>query len=227
MYESTRKVQRLELNFSKSGIYLRRSSDPCYFPNRFLSLRNGLSAEQSYLDSCGIQLPEFYNLRSLGTLCLICVNITAEAIEFFLHNCPFLERLELVSSGKLVNLVVSSSSLMLKHFVIERCQDVKLIQICNSNVVSLSKNLILINVPKLTEVTVALKVYRNWSSVFSQLSCCLSWLEKFSLKLRKVSEFPESSKLKYLRTTVGAWEDHSLVVLTSMIKACLWLEIFV
>ncbi|KAL3514092.1 hypothetical protein ACH5RR_026809 [Cinchona calisaya] len=126
---------------------------------------------------------------------------------------------------------------MLKHLVIEKCQDVKSIQIHNSNIVSLRisevENLILINVPKLTEVVVIEQICNNWSRVFSQLSCCLSQLEKFSLvtvfpqELMKDSEFPELSKLKFLRMNVGAWKDHSLMVLTSMIKACPCLERFV
>ncbi|KAL3504735.1 hypothetical protein ACH5RR_034576 [Cinchona calisaya] len=150
---------------------------------------------------------------SLRELILRCVNVTDKAIEFLLHNCPFLERLVVIGSNKFTNLLVSDPSLVLKHLEINMCSNIKSIKICNSNFVSLVisvvvENLILVNVPKVTELEIlALKID----------------LENFV----NVRDFPELSQLKHLQIDVNVWNDVSLMELTSLIKACPYLQNFV
>ncbi|KAL3504729.1 hypothetical protein ACH5RR_034570 [Cinchona calisaya] len=230
-YSFKRKVQRLELDLLKPY-----SSVSCDFPDRLLNTDIGLSTGLSHLNYCDSQLPGSIHFKPLRELILRCVNITGEAIEFFLHNCPFLEQLVVVESEKLGNLIVSGPSLMLKHLQIELCPNVESIKICDSNIVSLNisvvENLILTNVPKLTKLSVLEWGLVDWSHVFSQLSCCLSQLEKFTLHtqpkaLAEVSDFPELSQLKHLKIGADAFYDDSLMVFTSLIKACPYLQKFV
>ncbi|XP_071924443.1 F-box/LRR-repeat protein At2g42730-like [Coffea arabica] len=143
-YAFRRTVKRLEVGLSRSRNHFRHPSQCYNFPDRLLNIDNGLS-----------KLIEFGSLRAL---CLKYVNVTGEAIENFLHNCRFLERLVVVGSGKLVNLLVSGSSLVLKHLDINSCHNVKSIKICDCNLVSLGicnvEHLVLMNVPMLVEVFV-------------------------------------------------------------------------
>ncbi|KAL3504730.1 hypothetical protein ACH5RR_034571 [Cinchona calisaya] len=227
-YAFTRKVHRLVLDLVRGP-----SSTCCVFPDRLLNIDFGPSTELPHLNNCGTRLPELIHFRSLRELILRCVHVTGEAIEFFLHNCPFLERLVVFGSNKLVNLLVSGPSLMLKHLDIKMCLDVESIKICDSNIVSLEisnvENLMLMNVPKLTELLV---LRWNWSQVSSQLSCCLSQLKNLTLNIHpksfvNVRDFPELSQLKHLQIEVEARHDDSLMGLTSLIKACPYLQKFV
>ncbi|KAL3514077.1 hypothetical protein ACH5RR_026794 [Cinchona calisaya] len=223
-YAFKRKVQRLELNLLTNGILNRAWSKCCDFPDCLLDLNNGLS-----------KLIEFRYLRAL---CLKGVNVTGEVIESFLHNCPLLERLVVVSSGKLVNLLVSGSSLVLKHLEIQYCHNAKSIKICDcDNFVSLgifqAQNLVLMNLPMLAELSISGNSSNFWSSVFPQLSRFRSQLELLILKGYKpenimvVRDFPQLSQVKELVMDTGAWYDNSLMGLTSLIKACPFLHKFV
>lgn len=224
-YAFTRTVERLEVDLSShmTHIYGRHPSQCCNFPDRLLNLDNGLS-----------KLIEFGSLR---VLCLKYVNITGEAIESFLHNCRFLERLVVVGSGKLVNLLVSGSSLALKHLDVDLCHNVKSIKICDCNLVSLGickvEHLVLMNVPMLVELFVRAKLPEFFSRVFSQFSLFSSQLERLELKdpmvqtIVNLHDFPQLSQLKELVIYTVAWDDYSLMGVTSFIKECPNLRKFV
>lgn len=83
----------------------------------------------------------FIDFNSLKELQLKSVDVTGEAVECLLSYyliCPFLERLVVSGSGKLVNLTVSGPQFMLKHLEITYCLNVDSITIRNSNLVSLT-----------------------------------------------------------------------------------------
>ncbi|KAL3504732.1 hypothetical protein ACH5RR_034573 [Cinchona calisaya] len=230
-YAFTRKVRRLELDLLNTCWPM-----CCDFPDRLLNVDFCLSSELPHLNYCGTQLPELIRFKSLRELILRCVNVTGEAIEFFLHNSPFLERLVVFGSSKLVSLLVSDSSRMLKHLEIKTCPNINSIKIHDSNIVSLVisvvQNLILMNVPKLTEVSVLRWRFIDWSHVFSQLSCCLSQLESLTLTIDpkssvNIRDFPKLSQVKHLQIEVDAHRDDSLMGLSPLIKACPYLEKFV
>ncbi|KAL3514096.1 hypothetical protein ACH5RR_026813 [Cinchona calisaya] len=237
-YAFRRKVQRLELNLLLNCIFLRDWLECCDFPDCLLDLNNGLSKEQIHLDSSAIGLSKLIEFGSLRELCLKGVNVTGEVIESFLHNCPLLERLEVVGSGKLVNLLVSGSSLMLKHLEIQLCHNAKSVKICDcNNLVSLgifqAENLVLMNLPMLAEVSVGGNLPNFWSHVFAQLSRFHSKLELLQLKdyvpqnIMMLRDFPQLSQVKVWVIDTGAYYDNSLMGLTSLIKACPFLHKFV
>lgn len=83
--------------------------------------------------------------------------MTGEVVDYFLCNCPVLERLSLISTKSLVNLRVIGPSIKLKYLVISVCHDLESIEICEANIVSFTYrgdwiNLLLRNVPMLVEV---------------------------------------------------------------------------
>ena len=133
----------------------------------------------------------FVGFKSLKTLSLKAVKVDDEAIEYFLSNCPLLERLSLHFIFALRNLKVVGRSLLLRHLEVVKCCEVKTIEICDTNLISFTyggkkpKMMLLKNAPKLVEVSID----PNWSSigharaVFLMLSCCLCQLQILRLEI--------------------------------------------
>ncbi|KAK4352431.1 hypothetical protein RND71_027949 [Anisodus tanguticus] len=127
-----RQVQRLELDLSIGGEEP-RDYDDCYtFPEHLLDLTDNVY--QSHLNKFP---PPWYNFKSVKVLLFKSVNVTGEVLEFFLHNCPFLEEMVVRGSGTLVNFEVVGPSLKLKHLEIWYCFDLKSLQIYDTNFVTL------------------------------------------------------------------------------------------
>ncbi|KAI8539853.1 hypothetical protein RHMOL_Rhmol09G0215400 [Rhododendron molle] len=82
--------------------------------------------------------PQLFGFCHLITLCLKCVNITGEAVEHFLGNCPLLEQLQVMSSDHLTNLKVAGPSLKLKWLEISRCENLEDLEISAVNLATLS-----------------------------------------------------------------------------------------
>ncbi|KAL3514095.1 hypothetical protein ACH5RR_026812 [Cinchona calisaya] len=235
-YAFRRGVKWLELNLLIHGTFSQNFSR-CYdFPDYLLNLINGLSKEQLHLDYSTVTHPKLVEFSSLRALCLKGVNVTGEVIESFLHNCPLLERLVVVGSGKLVNLLVSGSSLMLKHLEIQFCHNAKSIKISDCNLVFLgmceAENLELMNLPMLSEVFVSGKSPNFWRHVFLQLSRFRSQLETLKLEdsepenIMTLRDFAQLCQLKELLIRTYAFDDNSLMRLTFLIKACPFLRKF-
>ncbi|KAM3237880.1 FBD-associated F-box protein [Capsicum annuum] len=103
-----RKVQRLELDLRVGLDELYSDVDDCYaFPGQLL-LRNVC---QPHLDNLP---PLWHNFKNVKVLLLKAVNVSDKVLEFFLHNCPFLEEMVVHGSDALVNLQVVGPSLKLK-----------------------------------------------------------------------------------------------------------------
>lgn len=75
-------------------------------------------------------------MEYLKSLCLKCVNITGENIEWLLSICPMLENLSLERSKDLFNLKAVGSSLKLRCFQVVDCINLKIIEICAPALVS-------------------------------------------------------------------------------------------
>lgn len=152
-----RHVQKLVLDFSPKPDY-------GYSPTHYAFPENLLSS--SSID----------DFKSLKQVCFKCVNVTGEAIEFFLANCPLLEELVVVSTAKILNLQVCGPSLALKHLEMGYCFYLKSVRISAPNLTSLSvhkvEQLFLENVPKLVEIS-ANCMYRDDS--VNNLRAALSW----------------------------------------------------
>ncbi|XP_049353868.1 F-box/LRR-repeat protein At3g58900-like [Solanum verrucosum] len=145
----SKKVQRLELDLLRCGSFT-RNFDSCYtFPKRLL----GLGDSSSCSNNLQILSLINQNFKSLKVLILKSVNVTGQVLEFFLRNCPFLERMQVHGSGTLKNLEVVGPSLKLRHLEIYSCFNVKSLKICDTNLISLrtsaGKVLLLKKVPML------------------------------------------------------------------------------
>ncbi|XP_027170532.1 F-box/FBD/LRR-repeat protein At3g51530-like [Coffea eugenioides] len=105
-----RKVQRLELNlFPDDGPPSSRESYTFHY--ELFRLSSGKS-QPGYSE---IRHHSQIGFKSLRALSLKSLNVTGEVLEFFLINCPFLERLVVEASSVLINLRVCGPSIALKY----------------------------------------------------------------------------------------------------------------
>ncbi|KAL6558703.1 hypothetical protein OROMI_019053 [Orobanche minor] len=178
------------------------------------------------------------SLVSLKALTLKCVNVTGEAIDFFLRNCPFLEKLIVHGTTRIFKIEVCGLS-SLKHLELFRCCGLKSVRVSSApNLATLLlhtfKGLLLQNSPKLVEVSVVCANHgTRIKDVAPALSCCINQLEKLTLRLYApdeiivLSEFPQLPKLKRLVVEYWGQNDESLMGLTSFIRASPCLQEFV
>ncbi|CAI9110959.1 OLC1v1011071C1 [Oldenlandia corymbosa var. corymbosa] len=235
-----RRVHMLELDLSDSR---GQSDGPFYeFPNELLGLNDENSSCGNGFNSDAI----LFDFKSLRTLKFHCVHVSGEVLEFFLHNCPSLEHLQVVSSN-LEKVKVCGPSLALKYLEIMYCSSLSSFIVCDSNVVSLRTTeghiLVLKNVPMLVEIFVTGFNFQNngYASLvhttISWISCCLSKLEVLTLGIRRTHvtferdtnvALPQLTKLKQLTFIMHAANgDKSLMPFTSLIRASPNLEKFV
>ncbi|XP_008236054.1 PREDICTED: putative FBD-associated F-box protein At5g56700 [Prunus mume] len=202
------------------------------FPHKLLGLEK--KHVYSYIPSlrpCGCKV----GFQFLKVLHFQCVDMTDKVFEYFLSNCPVLERLTLLETKSLVNLRVIRPSVALKHLVIGICVGLQSIEICDANLVSFvcknSENVLLSNVLLLVEVSMSnLSNPRAFIELFSrQLSCCLSQLEILILNITGAEHnpkhvFPILANLKHLELIVLADYRLALFHLTSFLKASPFLQ---
>ncbi|EYU26971.1 hypothetical protein MIMGU_mgv1a025965mg, partial [Erythranthe guttata] len=128
------------------------------------------------------------NFKSLKDLSFKSVNLSGAAIEFFLHNCPLLERLVVHRSRKISSLEVCGPSLRLKHLELIDCYDFKTLKVSLPNLTSLLVTIIdillLEYVPMLVEVSVSCDDDGATPKRFiSALPSCISQLQTLRLEL--------------------------------------------
>ncbi|XP_062006569.1 putative F-box/FBD/LRR-repeat protein At5g22670 [Rosa rugosa] len=175
--------------------------------------------------------------KSLKVLQIRHVGVTGEILEYFLANCPLLERLSVDSTEHLVNLRVVGSSIALKYLVIRDCDNLESIEIRDVNIVSFiycgyhSTNLLISNVPLLSEVTVSKEYCQKdfVRVVFTQLSCCLSNIVILKLHIQGAAynehpALPLLANLKHLELLVAANYYRALHHLNNFLKASPYLQ---
>ncbi|XP_071925428.1 putative F-box/FBD/LRR-repeat protein At5g22670 isoform X2 [Coffea arabica] len=217
-----RKVQRLELNlFPDDGPPSSRESYTFHY--ELFRLSSGKS-QPGYSE---IRHHSQIGFKSLRALSLKSLNVTGEVLEFFLINCPFLERLVVEASSVLINLRVCGPSIALKYLEVCYCLRLQSIIVNDTNLVSLktaaAHHLVLQNVPMLVNVWVSGDSLNLVRDVISWLSCCLSKLEEKGI----VRELPQLTNLKEFVLIAFASKDDSLIGFTSLIRASPNLEKFV
>ncbi|KAL3523991.1 hypothetical protein ACH5RR_016825 [Cinchona calisaya] len=226
-----KRVQRLELDLLENGETLRQPLRNYTFPYKLLSQSKGSSLKHLCPNILGKHSCTPIGLKTLKALSLKCVNVSDEALQYFLSNCPVLQCLSIHGSGDLTNVKVTGMSLTLKYLEIIFCLGVKTIEIHDTNLVSFSYlganiNLIINNVPMLDEVSIGEGYSGLENDVFSQLSGCLYQLQILTLDIYRPEEnikmlaFPELPNLKQLILKVGAWDDDCLLEFTSLVRAC-------
>ncbi|XP_009603961.1 F-box/LRR-repeat protein At3g26922-like isoform X2 [Nicotiana tomentosiformis] len=218
-----RQVQRLELDLLKGGENL-RLFDYCYtFPAQLLDLNH--YAGQTHSNYVNKFPPLWNNFNSVKVLLLKSVKVTGEVLEFFLHNCPFLEEMVVRGAATLVNLEVVGPSLKLKHLGIWSCPDLESLKIRDTNLVTLGTSaghkLLLWNVPMLIEVDI-MDATRILDDILAPVSCVFSQLKVY-LGHHK---FPELTKLKKFVVNVHILEDMSVLGCIHVIGAAPLLEEF-
>ncbi|CAL2279724.1 unnamed protein product [Prunus armeniaca] len=193
-------VKTLVLKFStQCGV---ASKNFYVFPHKLVGLEK--KHMYSYIPSlrpCGCKV----GFQFLKVLHFECVDMTDKVFEYFLSNCPVLERLTVYETKSLVNLRVGRPS---------NCE-----------------NVLLSNVPLLVEVSMSnLSSPRAFIELFSrQLSCCLSQLEILKLNITGADHnpkhvFPILENLKHLELIVLADYRLALFHLTSFLKASPFLQ---
>ncbi|KAM5576512.1 hypothetical protein ABKV19_007395 [Rosa sericea] len=218
-------VQMLELDLSA---YIRYLPVGNYrFSNKLL----GISKTSALKSSCS----EYIGFKCLKVLDLKSVNVDQEVLEYFMSNCPVLERLAVYGSSSLVNLRVVGRSIALKYLVIQDCDNVESIEICDVNLVSFFYNgylrnlgnLLLRNLPLLVEVYLLPEWFPRDVHVleiaFRSLSCCLSQLEILKLNYTIAScerdlVIPSLLNLKHLELAFDVDGNCALLHLASFIK---------
>lgn len=190
-----KRVQRLELDLLENGETLRQPTRNYTFPYRHLGQSKGSSLKNVYSKFSLMQSSMSTGLKCLKALSLKCVNVSEEALDFFLSRCPVLQYLSIHGSGDLKNVKVTGLTLPLKYLEIVFCLGIDTIEISNVNLVSFSYlgpgiNLIISNVPMLDEISIGEGYSGLENNVFSQLSSCLNQLEVLTLDIYR----PEVSK---------------------------------
>ncbi|KAL6220435.1 hypothetical protein ACLB2K_008191 [Fragaria x ananassa] len=199
-------VQILELEFLDY-----HSCDCCYklvpyvLCQNVLGIRKGSGLNHLSSNITSKHL-DYVGYTSLKILDLKSVDVTGNVLEDILSNCPALERLSLSNSSKLLNLRVMSPSTAFKYLVIQRCHNLRRIQISDANLVSfvnevdgLQSNK---NLPLLVEVS-----HGGRRS--------LDFLEIY----RRESVFPTLCNLKHLESPLDEDDDSALLQLSSFMKA--------
>ncbi|CAH9091756.1 unnamed protein product [Cuscuta epithymum] len=231
-----RQVEKLELDLLEFGHHMSLPGNVYVFPDKFL-----------FQNSCVLHCPHppttcttLFNFKSLRSLSFKNVQVSGEAIEFFLHNCPFLEQLILHDIEKLSKLEVCGSCLVLKHLELCCIYDFISLEVSAPNLISLSvgttNGLVLKNVPMLVDLHIrCAKV--EIPLLVPALCCCVSQLEILSLFLEMhrahhivMLNFPDMPKLKRLDLSFQAnrkARDESVLKLTSLIRKFPILEEFV
>nr|XP_011464170.1 PREDICTED: FBD-associated F-box protein At4g10400-like isoform X2 [Fragaria vesca subsp. vesca] len=170
-------VQMLELDFSAHAPLL----DEKY---RFSGKLFGIGETSGLESSCS----EYIGFKCLKVLDLKSVEVDQVVPEYFISNCPVLERLAVYKSYSLVNLRVVGQSIALKYLVIQKCFGIESIEISDANLVSFIyegglENLLLRNLPLLVEISLLEGLICYDLKIASRsLSCCLSQLEILKLK---------------------------------------------
>ncbi|GMY08247.1 F-box/FBD/LRR-repeat protein At1g16930-like isoform X1 [Fagus crenata] len=248
-FAMTRQVQRLEMDLlgfrpyhGLSSRHLSKKKKKDGWSSRLWNekCRQLLSSQQS----CGwsrtqfcLSLPSIRPPTFLKELYLKNVSITQEVVEYFLANCPNLERLSVCGSRHLVKLRVSgSSSPSLKHLEVVSCISLQTIRICDTNLISFkyvgyNTYVYLGNAPLLVDVYIGDYFAQD---IVSRLSCCPSLqLQILTLELcyefghMVAWDFPRLKNLKKLVFGVGAWDYDNLLGLTSITKEFPYLQILV
>ncbi|XP_062169713.1 F-box/FBD/LRR-repeat protein At5g53840-like [Alnus glutinosa] len=202
-----KRVQRLELSFDYCSLI-----NPYPFPSLY--------------QTRGIPSP-----NSLRALILKFLNVSGEVLEYFICNCPFLDRLWVEGSETLVNLKVAGPLLRLKHLEISHCLKLENLEISAKNLVSFVYfgpriTMPFKYVPNLVEMSLEGNYFEYSIYNFCEFSSYLPRLETLVLDLSKVEkkmkllEFHTLSNLKQLELIATEKSGNaSLLWLTSLLKA--------
>ncbi|KAH6808280.1 hypothetical protein C2S51_029388 [Perilla frutescens var. frutescens] len=221
-YALSKKVRTLELKLEDVGGVTSRKYDDCYtFP-----------LERFSNDSIC-----FKNLRRI---CMQYVNVSGEALEFFLKNCPLLEDLSVSQSGHFLGLKITGPFPLFKRLEIHLCHNIKSVEIRSVDLVYFKYigsriDLRLENVPRLVNIHIGGVLTHRMGDVLSMLSSYLPQLEVFTLdkflpfSWKETEMFYSAVKmrnLKQLMVSIDVRYNDSLMPLTNLLHASPCLQSF-
>ena len=192
-YAMSKNIKHLEFNFLKSPIG-NPYSDLTHL-SRLYFFRI-LGSRKSCDPAMNLNFM-FVGFQSLKSLSLKFINVSCEAIEYFLYSCPLLERLSVHGSSRLYNLRIISPSIMLRHLEIVRCFNIQTIEICDTNLVSFTysrdsglrstmewpNRIVIKNSPLLVEVLFGAGTLTFAQHMILKLSCFIHQLQILELTL--------------------------------------------
>ncbi|KAK9205719.1 hypothetical protein WN943_015988 [Citrus x changshan-huyou] len=200
-FATERRVQKLELDFTK-----------VQFGSRIRQYNF-----TSHLDS-------YSNFRSLTSLRLTCLDITGEAVENLLSNCPLLENC-------FKSLKVSGASLKLRRLELKYLSGFVDLEIDAANLISFEffayeTTVSFVNVPNLAEVHIACTYSQYFMHNLNQFSSFLSQLRTLKLELQSVKvpeavpyNIPIVFDLKHLELTIKVNDDDCFLPCAAFLKA--------
>nr|XP_027099324.1 uncharacterized protein LOC113718637 [Coffea arabica] len=209
-----KRVQRLELDLSSADGCVGCTDSSFTFPSWLLHI--------NFLD--------FTNFDRLTSLCLKSISITEDDLAYFLSKCSLLEQLTVENAAYLHKVrVAARQSLKLKHLEIRYCLKLEDVEVSARSVASFkyAGPMININVPESSSISLAVeycemlfvKFPRIWSfSGLQQLELNLRMMEP-SRSMSFPKDIPELSELKQLELKFRVPADHSILFLSSIIRA--------
>ncbi|OMO56668.1 hypothetical protein CCACVL1_26377 [Corchorus capsularis] len=211
-------VKRLELDLSN---YLDGCQLKCY---QFPLLSNGYTMKR--LRSPTLGLP---SCSSLTALTLKEVNVSGDALQYFVSSCKFLERLSITGSGSLISLNLGSP-IFLKYLEIIFCHNIRSVELSACNLVSFRYfgpriSFPFENFPNLVELYLGGSYCRYLIYNIHHFSAFLTQLNKIELNLSQIEEdmdfhdWPVLGHLRQLELKVSGDYDDNLLVLSPLIHA--------
>ncbi|KVI09942.1 hypothetical protein Ccrd_011660 [Cynara cardunculus var. scolymus] len=224
----SKNVKTLELDLRHKNGIISYGWRNYVFPNKIFDRKCGSSLKRQSSNFPARPYASVMEIKFLKTLILKCVDVNDEGLKKILNNCPVLEHLSIHGSCHMVKAKIHGKGLALKTLEIRSCVGLESIEICDSNLVSftLKGSPITIRVDNLQKLEkISIGEGYSWKKInrlFSEISCCVPYLQVLELDLYRppVPPFPELLKLKQLILKVGAWDNDSVHVLTSLVEAC-------
>ncbi|KAJ9539979.1 hypothetical protein OSB04_026485 [Centaurea solstitialis] len=218
----SKKVQTLVLNLMRLGT---TQGNYC-FPNKIFDREHGYSSKRHSLNDPIMERKFFKSLT------LMRVDVDDEDLKKILNNCPVLEHLYILGSGKLVKPKINGKGLVLKNLDIVSCIGLESIEICDSNILFFkcdggsSMTLRFDNLQKLEKICIRKDLsWKELNDMFCKLSQlpCLQVLELNLYHVQGAIELhllPKLQKLKQLTIGVVERNEDGLFMLPYLLEAC-------
>ncbi|PQM35624.1 F-box/LRR-repeat protein [Prunus yedoensis var. nudiflora] len=219
-------VQMLDIDFLEYGFH----QSYTLFPHQVFDFKQGSAWRPFCFEVPNLDPCMYTGFKSLKDLCFKNVDVAEEVLQYFLSNCPVLERLSVYNSRYVSHLRVVGTSIALKYLEIRECFMMESIEIRDANLVSFTYaghtmiNLLIMNVPRLVDVSICEPNNLFFEVVFTQLSYCLSQLETLNLTYNVLFRcdriFPTMPNLRHLGLIFEGDDAFALVNLTYFLQAC-------
>lgn len=187
-----------------------------------------------------------YELVKLRRVCMDGVNVSGEAVELFLQNCPVLEELSVSGSGHLLDLRIIGPYSSLKRLEIRACFNIRSVEIRGLDIeylkyIGRSVDFVLENLPRLVNLDIGGRLSDSMGDVLDIFSSYLPQLVVFTFDkigpltledTQLLYSMVRMSNLEQLRVAVFIRDDEGddesdLLPLSHLLRAAPRLQSFV